>query len=100
MSRYKVMVDDNFHYMDPDYRYQLGVFPSAEEAIAACKKIVDEYFEPNNPNLSATELLERYAMGGEEPFIGPIDPSGEHVKFSAWDYARGRSKIVADRGKS
>ena len=24
MSRYKVMVDDNFHYMDEDERYQHG----------------------------------------------------------------------------
>ena len=37
MSRYKVMVDDNFHHMDEDERYQHGVFLTAEEAISACK---------------------------------------------------------------
>ena len=41
MSRYKVMVDDNFHYMEDD-RYELGTFSTIEEAIAACKRIVDD----------------------------------------------------------
>jgi hypothetical protein len=39
---YRVMVDDNFHYMDEDERFEHGSFPTAEEAIAACKRIVDE----------------------------------------------------------
>ena len=41
MSSYKVLVDDNFDYMDQDKRHEHGVFPTAEEAIAACKRIVD-----------------------------------------------------------
>jgi hypothetical protein len=36
MPRYKVMVDDNFHYQCEDERWQYGVFLTAEEAIAAC----------------------------------------------------------------
>ena len=35
-AKYKVMVDDNFHYMEEDERYQLGTFATAEEALAAC----------------------------------------------------------------
>jgi hypothetical protein len=35
------MVDDNFHYMDDEDRYELGIFSTIEEAIAACKRIVD-----------------------------------------------------------
>jgi hypothetical protein len=41
VSRYKIMVDDNFHYMDDEDRYELGIFSTIEEAIAACKRIVD-----------------------------------------------------------
>ena len=41
MSPYKVMVDDNFDYMDEDKRYEHGVFLTAEEAVSACKRIVD-----------------------------------------------------------
>jgi hypothetical protein len=32
MSPYKVMVDDNFHYMAEDERWEYGTFASAEEA--------------------------------------------------------------------
>jgi hypothetical protein len=35
------MVDDNFHYMDQDERYEHGIFSTVDEAIAACKAIVD-----------------------------------------------------------
>jgi hypothetical protein len=31
VSRYKVLVDDNFDYMDQDKRYEHGVFLTAEE---------------------------------------------------------------------
>jgi hypothetical protein len=34
------MVDDNFHFGREDELYQHGVFSGAEEAIAACKRIV------------------------------------------------------------
>jgi len=40
---YQVFVDDNFHFMDESERYNLGEFSTREEAIATCKKIVDEY---------------------------------------------------------
>ena len=41
VSGYKVFVDDNFHYMNDECRYELGVFTSFEKAVAACKRIVD-----------------------------------------------------------
>jgi hypothetical protein len=48
---YKVMVDDNFHYMNKN---ELGAFATADETITACKRIVDE-------DLVAAE------QGGEHP---------------------------------
>ena len=39
MARYKVMVDDDFHYMDVDERYELGTFSTIEEEIVVCKQI-------------------------------------------------------------
>ena len=42
---YTVFVDDNFHYMDESERYKLGEFPDCASAVAACKQIVDEFFE-------------------------------------------------------
>ena len=40
---YTVYIDDNFHYMDESERYKLGDFPDCASAIAACKRIVDEF---------------------------------------------------------
>ncbi|SPJ15818.1 hypothetical protein SBDP2_560001 [Syntrophobacter sp. SbD2] len=85
--KYKVLVDDNFHYMDEDERYALGEFDTAEDAIAACKKIVDECLRRSHkPGITSKELFEGYVGFGEDPFIVP--PAEPY--FSAWDYARER----------
>ena len=100
MSRYKVMVDDNFHYMDEDERYHHGIFSTAEEAIAACKRIVDENLENQvKPGMTATELYESYTNFGSDPFVVTLSPADERIDFSAWDYARERSQIVTYNGK-
>jgi hypothetical protein len=85
--KYKVLVDDNFHYMDEDERYALGEFDTAEGAIAACKKIVDNCLgRSHKPGITSRELFEDYVGFGEDPFIVPqTEPH-----FSAWDYARER----------
>jgi hypothetical protein len=69
MSRYKVMVDDNFHYMEEDERDEVGTFPTIEEAITACKQIVD-----NSPRHLAKgktytpdELYDYYVSFGSDP---------------------------------
>ena len=41
--KYTVFVDDNFHMGDEEERYRLGEYDSCEEAVAACKMIVDEF---------------------------------------------------------
>ena len=90
--KYTVFVDDNFHYMDKDERYKLGEFDSADEAVAAAKKIVDEFLESNHkPGQSAEELLATYKSFGEDPWISGGDP---RCKFSAWDYAELRCREI------
>jgi len=92
---YKVLVDDNFHYMDESERYQHGEFNSCESAIAACKRIVDEFLLPESKSRgTAEELLRIYMMFGEDPFIITGDPT---CKFSAWDYARERCGQLFER---
>ena len=46
-NSYQVFVDDNYHYMDEDERYKHGDFATFEEALTACKTIVDEYLQEN-----------------------------------------------------
>ena len=93
MTEYEVFVDDNFHYMDTKERHELGVFPTVEEAVAACQRIVDSDLEKwAQRDITAKELYELYVMFGEDPFIIPNDGG-----FSAWDYARARSQVLAKR---
>ena len=97
MHEFEVFVDDNYHYMDPDERQTLGVFASAEEALAAAKSLVDgslnEIFEPG---MSARELYSRYEHFGDDPFI--VGGGAERVSFSAWEYAQARSEQIAAEG--
>jgi hypothetical protein len=93
------MVDDNFHYMDESERYEHEVFATAEEAIAACKRIVDEHLEHSfKPGVAEQELYESYTMFGEDPFVVPVDSADEAVHFSAWDYARERCRALTSAG--
>lgn len=93
--RFKVAVDDNFHYMDEEHRYILGEFTTCYEAIAACKAIVDEYLaSAYKPGMNSSELLFSYHIFGEDPFI----ISGPDCKFSAWTYAEQRCKEICTLG--
>ena len=57
-------------------------------AVAAAKKIVDEYLaSAYEPGMAAEELNRSYLLFGEDPYIVPRDAGSE---FSARDYARER----------
>jgi hypothetical protein len=102
MSRYKVMVDDNFHYMDPDERYEHGVFLTLDEAIAECRRIVDSNLDGFfKPGITAAELYDLYTSFGDDPFVVRLDPNTEPIPFSAWVYAKERSDaLTADKATS
>ncbi len=80
--------------MDESERYELGEFDRLEEAIAACKEIVDEFLNSNyNSGMTTDELLAQYALYGEDPFIIGGD---ETVPFSAREYAAERVKEICN----
>lgn len=86
---YAVFVDDNFHYMDESYRRTLGSFATLDEAIAAAKTRVDEYFESAlEPGMTAESLYRSYVQFGADPFI--VSEQAQEVEFSAWSYAKER----------
>lgn len=88
VNKYCVMADDNFHYMDEDERSEVGRFETADEALAACRKIVDDFLAENfKPGLTAEALYDNYTSFGGDPFIVSDDPG---AKFSAWTYAKAR----------
>jgi hypothetical protein len=91
MSRYKVMVDDNFHYMEENGRSERGTFATAAEALDACRRLVDQsLLAEYKDGDTAGELYERYASFGDDPFVvAPGD--APKVEFSAHSYARDRA---------
>lgn len=92
MSRYTVMVDDNFHYMDESERWELGTFVTAEGALAACRKVIDDWLARNyKPGMTADQLYEHYTSFGEEPFVMAPGGGGGQVPFSAREYVRERA---------
>jgi hypothetical protein len=92
---FKVIVADNFHYMDESENYELGTFASLELAIEAAKRIVDEYLvSAYTSGMSAAELYDSYVNFGEDPHI-----VAEGSAFSAWTYARERCDIMCPPDK-
>ena len=88
---YKVMVDDNFFYMDEDERYCAGVFATHEEAVAAAKRIVEAFFESEGETRKAgtpEALYDEYTSFGKDPFIVAVGGAPAMPLFSAWNYAR------------
>jgi hypothetical protein len=69
---------NNAHYMDESERSADGVFANADEAIAACKAIVDDELNTMwKPGATANELYELYELYiafGPDPFVVPLNP--------------------------
>jgi hypothetical protein len=84
---YRVKIYENSHYMDESESHWLPrEFSDCESAVAACRRIVDDFLlGSHRPGMSADDLWRQYTSFGEDPFITPPD-----CAFSAWDYARRR----------
>ena len=100
MPNYRVLINDNAHYMDETERTDHGVFANADEAIAACKEIVDdELTTMHKTGMTAMELYSLYVGFGPDPFVVPLDPKDPVVEFSAWTYAKDQCEhLVRLRG--
>jgi hypothetical protein len=69
MALYKVLVNDNSHYMDIT---EVPNFASADQAVAACKNIVDDDLASMwRPGTNAAELYRLYLAWGPDPFVIP-----------------------------
>jgi hypothetical protein len=89
--KYTVYVDDNFHYMDESERFKKGDYATLDEAIAACKRMVDEFLsDAVEPGVTAAERYAQYTGFGPDPFIVTDDPDAGSPPFSAWNYAKER----------
>ncbi len=94
-KQFRVLVDDNYDYMDESRRREQGRYDTLEEAIAACKAMVDECLRRcHQPGMTAAELELQYKAGGDDPFIVGVSPD----VFSAWRYAEARAKEMCEGG--
>ncbi len=91
---YKVLVDENSHYMDESERYIHGEYDSCETATGECKGIVDSFLlSAHRPSMTEQRLWELYTLFGEDPFIVTADSD---CSFCAWDYARQRCRELCE----
>ena len=98
--RYQVLVDDNFHYMDVEKRWDKGTYATLEEALRVCRAMVqrsvEEQFE-QAPGATAEKLFNRYRSFGDDPFIRVLDGSDDRARFSAWTYAQEYCRTIYDK---
>src|ERR1700681_297516 len=102
MPNYRVLINDNAHFMDESERADHGVFADADEAIAACKEsgddelramcrpgvsadadeeiaackesVDDELKAMCRPGMTAKELYKLYTAFGPDPFVEALNP--------------------------
>jgi hypothetical protein len=88
---YTVFVDDNYNLPPDDERYKLGDFATLDEAVAACKRMVDQFLKVHvSLDKTAAERYEEYTHSGPDPFIVTDDPVAGNPAFSAWNHAKKR----------
>ena len=82
-KKYKVYIDDNYHYMDESERSEVGSYNSLEKAIEKCKKITIRSLEGfYEKGITPEKLSAQWSMFGEDPFITGAGGGGP-VPFSA-----------------
>ena len=92
--KYRVSVDDNFHFMDESERDEGRSYQTAEEALSAARDIVDKSLRHlYRDGFTPEELYDSYTSFGDDPFITTDDKS---CSFSAWNYAQQRRAYICD----
>ena len=94
---YKVLVNDNTHYMDEDQQRVVGEFANCQDAVVVCQQVVDRFLRKHyRTGMPAEQLLRSYKGWGEDAWILTTD---KDCKFSAWTYAERRCMEICG-GKS
>ena len=85
--------------MDEEARHEHGRFATPDQAVAACRKIVDAGLrEQYKPGMSAAVLFHLYKNFGDDPFIVSLDRSAPDMQFFAWDYAKEQCQKMCAAG--
>ena len=94
-SKFQVIVEDNYHYMEDDDRRVVGTFDTYEKALAAARKIVTNSVKHcAEDKRDAGEIHACYVMFGEDAWILPT-PEGVE-SFSGRTFAQSVAEGLAD----
>lgn len=86
--KYRLVVYDNFHYMDDDEPYQKGEYETYELALADAKAMVESFLEFNwKTGMTPDQLIDVFNDFGEEPTIIPRNNDNGEI-FSARKYVK------------
>lgn len=87
-----VRAHDNFHLSGEAEKYEVGRFATCEEALEACRKLVDEFLDGAfEEGMSADQLRGEYEAFGPDPYIEPRDSA---CVFEARRYAAQRAEAI------
>ena len=93
---YRVSAAENSHYMDEDERRTVGLYEGIDEALAACRYIIDRSLrELHDAGMEATELFRLWGVMGEDAWVVPLRDGLPKAEFSGQDYARIRSEDIS-----
>ncbi len=86
--KYRLVVYDNFHYMDDDEPYEKGEYETYELALADAKLMIESFLEFNWKNgMTPDQLIDVFNDFGEEPTIIPRNNDNGEI-FSARKYVK------------
>jgi hypothetical protein len=92
---WRVMVSDNFDFMDDDAPSCAGSYPTYEDALARAKGIVEASIK-NSQGTTADEIYDHYTSFGDDAFIlAPAGTKQPESLFSSWNYAEELAGKVA-----
>lgn len=81
--KYRLVVYDNFHYMDDGEPYEKGEYETYELALADAKAMVESFLEFNwKTGMTPDQLIDVFNDFGEEPTIIPRNNDNDEI-FSA-----------------
>jgi hypothetical protein len=101
MSRYTVMTDPNDPTYDDNPPSEVGIYPTADEAILACKTVIDEFLEVYVEECTtAAELYDMYVKFGADPYIVSVDPNDEQVNFNVEKYLKEQIQILMPKSRT
>ena len=95
---YRVNAADNTRYMDEAEWRTVGIYEGLEEALGACRYIIDRSLRDlYEGDMQAAQLFRLWGMMGEDAWVVPLTGAEPKPDFSGQDYARERSEDLCRR---